>query len=266
MVLGNTLERPSPLTSQIACKTRNLDWTLAHFTFVADVTTLASECDIAHSPLMSVASCRSLPKQALAFVGESPDLLATYATFLADPGSEVDLLVNEEQRAVVEGAFEVRSVLTRWQMLYRGDPADLDPGRATALADNDLAAVLALAKAEGTTLALPEHDPFAYGPAFGIWERRKLVSLGTTSVCLPGVAQIDNVLTRKDHRRQGYGAEIVSALVLAHLAEDRGVFVVVDQDQTPSHHLFEKLGFVRERPMYLMTCVLKANNHSGDGL
>jgi ribosomal protein S18 acetylase RimI-like enzyme len=258
MVFGDALDRPSPLSSQIACKTRDLDWTLAHFTFVADVTTLVAECDIAHSPLMSVASCRSMPKQALAFVGESSDLLATYATFLADPGSEVDLLVNEEQRPVVEQAFEVRSVVTRWQMLYRGDPDDLDPGRATALADNDLAAALALAKAEGVTLALAADEPFAQGPAFGIWERRKLAALGTTSICLPGVAQIDNVLTRSEYRRQGYGEEIVSALVLAHLAEDRGVFVVVDEAQTASQRLYETLGFVRERPMYLMTCVLKA--------
>lgn len=264
-MFGDFLDHPSPLSSQIANKTRDLNWTLAHFTFVANVTTLAAECDIAHSPLMSVASCRAFPKQALAFVGESPDLLATYATFLADPGSEVDLLVNEEQRGVVENAFEVRSVVTRWQMLYRGDPEDLDPGRATPLADNDMAAVLALADASGTTLALPTDEPFAHGPAFGIWERRKLVALGTTTICLPGVAQVDNVLTRTEYRRQGYGAEIISALVLAHFAEGRGVFVVVDQDQIASLHLFEKLGFIRERPMYLMTCVLRAVHQGENG-
>ena len=54
-------DRPSPLASQIESQTRDLDWTLAHFTFVANVTTLAAECDIAHSPTMSVANCRALP-------------------------------------------------------------------------------------------------------------------------------------------------------------------------------------------------------------
>jgi ribosomal protein S18 acetylase RimI-like enzyme len=258
--------RPSPLNSQIACKTRDLDWTLAHFTFVANVTTLADECDIAHSPLMSVASCRSLPKRALAFVGESPDLLATYAAFLADPGSEVDLLVNEEQRAVVERAFQVRSVIPRWQMLYRGDPDELDSGRAADLADNDLAAVQALARAEKATLNVVSDEPFSQGPAFGIWERRRLVAMGTTTVCLPGAAQIDNVLTRRECRRQGYGAEIVSALVLAHLAKERSVFVVVGEDQASAMHLFERMGFVRERPMYLMNCVLRAVNNGANGL
>ncbi|MGC9347263.1 MAG: hypothetical protein ACP5JG_03910, partial [Anaerolineae bacterium] len=102
MAFWNGSERSSPLASEIEAKTRDLDWTLAHFTFVANVTTLASACDIAHSPAMSVASCRTLPERALAFVGESPDLLATYAAFLADPGTEVDLLVNEDQRSIVE--------------------------------------------------------------------------------------------------------------------------------------------------------------------
>ena len=46
----------SHLADQIEAQTRDPDWTLAHYTFVASVTTLASECDIAHSPAMSVAS------------------------------------------------------------------------------------------------------------------------------------------------------------------------------------------------------------------
>jgi hypothetical protein len=54
-------------------------------------------------------------------------------------------------------------------------------------------------------------------------------------------------------------------LVLAHLEKGRGVFAVVDQDQTASLRLFERLGFVRERPMYLMTCMLKAAHPSDKG-
>ena len=164
---------------------RDLDWTLAHFTFVANVTTLAAECDIAHSPAMSVASCRSQPDLELAFLGESSDLLATYATFLADPGSAVSLLVSEEQRDVVESAFDVDSVVPHWQMLYSGDPRDLDVGSVTEVVENDLSAVQSLARSEGYELTAFLANPLAQGPAFGVWERRRLIAMGMTVLELP---------------------------------------------------------------------------------
>jgi ribosomal protein S18 acetylase RimI-like enzyme len=258
----DALDRPSPLDSQIEAQTRDLDWTLAHFTFVANVTTLAKECDIAHSPMMSVASCRSLPQFALAFMGHSADLLATYATFLTDPGSEVDLLVNDCQRAVVEKAFEVSDILPQWQMLFRGDPDDLSPERATQLADNDISALIALARAEAFPLRAYSQRPFTHGPAYGVWERRRLVAMGTTTLCVPGAAQIDNVLTHSDYRRQGYGSAVVAALIAAHRAEGRHVFAVVEQSNEAAIEFFESLEFVRARPMYRMHCVL----HSVDSV
>lgn len=257
-------DRPSPLASQLEAKTQDLNWTLANFAFVANVTTLAAECDIAHSPAMSVASCRSLPRFGLAFVGESPKLLATYATFLTDPGSEVSLLVNDAQREVVEHAFEVESVVPKWQLLYRGDASTLEPNSASELVENDLAAVQGLARAEKVGLHSASGDPLEYGPAFGVWERRKLVAVGTTLVCLPGAAQINNVITRKEFRRQGYGSAVTSALLLAHLSQGRSVFTVVDQDAVDVLTFFEKFGFTRERALYRMMCVLKSSMVSTD--
>lgn len=254
----DALDRPSPLDNQIEVQTRDLDWTLAHFTFVANVTTLATECDIAHSPLMSVASCRSLPQFALAFMGRSADLLATYATFLTDPGSEVDMLVNDCQRAVVEEAFEVAEMTPQWQMLFRGDPDSLSPGRATQLADNDFSAVKALARTEDFPLRAHSQEPFTHGPAYGIWERRRLVSMGTTALCVPGAAQIDNILTHSDYCRQGYGSAVVAALVATHRAEGRHVFTVIEQDNEAGIEFLRSLEFERVRPMYRMHCVLRA--------
>jgi ribosomal protein S18 acetylase RimI-like enzyme len=256
MAFWNGSDRSSPLASEIEARTRDLNWTLAHFTFVANVTTLASACDIAHSPAMSVASCRTSPERALAFVGESPDLLATYATFLTDPGSEVDLLVNEAQRSVVESAFRVHTVSPHWQMVFRGDLTSIVSEGASELADNDLPAVQALAKSADFSLNLLSEDLFEHGPAFGMWMRRKLVALGTTGICLPGLAQIDNVVTRQDYRRKGYATSVVSALVRAHMAKQRVVFTLVRQDNTPAIQLFEQVSFARERPMYLMHCEL----------
>jgi ribosomal protein S18 acetylase RimI-like enzyme len=259
MGLSDVASRHSPLTSQLAAKTRDPDWTLAHFTFVANATTLATECDIAYSPAMSVANCRTLPELGFAFVGESSDLLATYAAFLADPGSEISLLVNEDQRRIVEQAFRVISVVPKVQMIYRSEGEFPESPQVAELADNDLSAAQALAKAENVPFLGFSASPFEHGPAFGIWERRKLVAMGTTVVCLPGVAQIDNVVTRKECRRQGYGTAIVAALVRAHIAEGRGVFAIVDEQNLGGLGLLEKLGFEPARPMYAMSCVLGLN-------
>jgi len=251
------LDRLSPLASQIESQMRDLDWTLAHFAFVADVTTLAAECDIAHSPTMSVASCRALPALGLAFAGESSELLATYATFLASPGSAVSLFVSEEQRQVVESAFDVESVEPNWQMLYRGDPGDLDAGLVAELVENDLSAAQSLAKAERFEMLCLSDELVGQGPAYGVWERRRLIAMGMTTLVLPGVAQLGNIVTRSDYRRQGYASAVIAALLKEHLAQGRSVFVVVDQANSAAVALFDHLGFTRERPMYAMRCVLR---------
>ncbi len=265
----------SPLASQLEARTRDLDWTLANYAFVANVTALASECDIAHSPTMSVASCRILPTLGLTFVGDSAELLSTYAAFLADPGSEVLLQVNEEQRATAERAFSVISVTPRWQMVYRGTPGDLPQlplahteGARTrhieALVNGDLVAVQALAEAEAIPLPLMIGvEPFQQGPAYGIWDRRRLIAMGLTAVRLPGAAQINAIVTRKEFRRQGYATAIVAALVQAHLAQGRSVFTVVDQDNRVGLAFLEKLGFGCERPMYAMRCSLRGADKAG---
>lgn len=260
MGLIDTNERFSPLANQMAMQTRDLAWTLAHFTFVANVTTLASECDIAHSPTMSVVSCRTIPKQALAFIGDSPSLLATYATFLAEPGSEVSLLVSDEQRIIAEKAFNVIQTHPLWQMVYRGSVHNLYTGRATPLTDNDWAAMHSLAKTEKTTLEMISSNPLANGPAYGIWERRKLVALGMTNVCIPGAAQISNIITKRECRRQGCASEIVSALITAHAHEGRHVFLVVNQDNKAAIDLFKKIGFVNENAMFWIKCIIKESN------
>ncbi|MCU0519370.1 MAG: GNAT family N-acetyltransferase [Anaerolineae bacterium] len=258
---------PSPLASQLEIRTRDLNWTLANYAFVANVTALASECDIAHSPTMSVASCRALPTLGLTFVGDSAELLANYAAFLADPGSVVQLVVNEDQLSIAERAFSVTSVTPRWQMLYHGTLDDLGqrtaapseglrPRRVEALANGDWVAVQALAEAEAISLPAQAGDPFQQGPAFGVWDRRRLIAMGLTAVCLPGAAQINAVVTRKEFRRQGYATAVVTALLRAHLLQGRSIFLVVDQDNAEALSLLDNLGFVRERPMYAMRCIL----------
>lgn len=246
----------SHLANQIEAQTRDPDWTLAHYTFVASVTTLAAECDIAHSPAMSVASNHAVPRLRLAFIGESAELLANYTTFLISHGSEMELLVAEAQRAVAEQAFKVLSNEAQWQMVFRGDPTVLDIGPATELADNDLPAMQALAKREQFDLRFTTRDPFQQGPAFGIWEGEALAAMGVTNLRLPGVVQIGNIVAEKTAAEQLRITAIVSALVKAH-AERMQVFCIIPQQLEDVLGLLETLGFVRERPMYRMRCVLK---------
>jgi len=256
----------SHLASQIEAQTRDSNWTLAHYTFVASVTTLAAECDIAHSPAMSVASSQAIPRLQLAFIGESAELLANYTTFLISHGSEMELLVDEAQRAVVEQAFKVLSSEPQWQMVFHGEIDALDTGPATELADTDLPAMQALAKSERredsrVELRFAVQNPLQQGPAFGIWEDNRLVAMGVTNLHLPGVVQIGNFVakktTREDSRsEQMHITAVVSALVKAH-AEDMRVFCIIPQQQKAAVELLETLSFVRERPMYRMRCILK---------
>ena len=249
------IDRSSPLSKQIEAQTQDVEWTLANYAFVANVTALANECDIAHSPGMSLASCHRLPFTSLAFVGDSVDLLANYAMFLTDPGSDVYLVVNQEQRPVVEAAFDVQEVIPQWQMVFRGDVETLAPGLAVPLDASDEAAARALAEAGGLTgLA---RDLLAGGPAFGVRKGRRLVALATTHVQLPGAAQIGHVVTHKDQRRQGYATAVIAALVKTLATDGVCVFLQVHQDQHHCIALYKKLGFEILRPMYWMRGVVK---------
>lgn len=242
----------SQLSCQLEAANRDLDWMLAHFTFVADATTLADECDIICSPALSVANCHTLPFVALSFLGESPELLASYATFLVEPGTEVTLLLNNEQRVIAEEAFEVLEVIPEWQMVFEGAAESLDTDGVISLQPRHLPAMQALAEASGLT-ALGE-DVFLHGPAFGIWAGNHLVSMGSTRLRIPGAAEIGNIATHPDHRGRGYAGRVVGALVKALSAEDLTVFLMVYQRNTEAIRLYERLDFMRRRPMYLMRC------------
>jgi ribosomal protein S18 acetylase RimI-like enzyme len=232
----------------------DLDWSLAHFTFVADVTTLVDDCDLVHSPAMTVANCHRFSLPALAFAGTSSDLLANYAAFLAEPG-EAYLLVNEAQREVVAEAFSVLETIPEWQLVFQGDPLKLDPGEAEPLRVEHLSAMQALA--QNGDLPMLEKDPFASGPAFGIWDGHDLISMATTRLRIPGAVEIGNIVTHKAHRRKGYATAVTSALVQALCEEDVCVFLMSYQSNTAALRLYKRLGFEIQRPMYLIRCSIE---------
>jgi hypothetical protein len=248
----------SPLAKQIAELTCDLDWTLAHFAFVAHATTLEAESDIAHSPSMSVASSHhSQPLPSLAFLGDSAELLATYATFLVDPGTEIELIVNETQRDVAQAAFDVQHIEPLWQMVFRGDASVMEARRVRALTDNDLPSMQMLAQAVNMQLRFVAKNPFEQGPTFGIWEGRTLIAIGTTLVRACRIAHIGNIV---GHDAQQ--SDIVAALIKAHVQNSTTVFAIVPQSDKEAIRRFEDIGFVRERSMYQTRCILETVQHS----
>lgn len=256
----NAVPGAAAAITQLACQIEalrdNLDWTLAHFVFVAAATALSEECDIVCSPAMSVVSYHGPRFPELAFWGESPELLRTYTTFLVEPGSEVHLLVSMEQRAIVEQAFAVIEIRPSWQLVFAGEAQHLDPGTATPLKPRHLAAMQALAqKAEISTVG---EELFERGPAMGIWEGRTLVAMGVTRTRVPGVVEIGKIAVHPDYRQRGYTANIVAALLQSLLDEETSltVFTMVQQGNTEALQRYEALGFERARPMYLIRCLV----------
>jgi len=246
----------------------SFDLVLAHFAFAADVTTLREECRFVRAPGMAVARYCALPFAALSFYGEEPERLRELAAELVAPGEPFYLLLNEQQTRIAGQAFAVAEVYPEWQMLFTGDPAALEVGAAVPLRPDDLPQMRELA-AEAGLMAL-EGDPFRHGPAFGVWEeirrggdtetRRggggglRLVAMGGTHLLVPGAAEIGNIATHPTRRRRGLARQVVAALVRAHAAEGRRVFLLTFQSNLAAVRLYERMGFERLRPMSLLRC------------
>ena len=232
------------------------DWVLAHFTLAADLTTLRKECRFARSEEALVARYQGLPFAALSFLGESPKVLADLAAQLVSAGESFYLLLNEQEARMAKQVFAVEQVHSEWQMLFADDPTALDSSGAVLLGPDDLDQMRGLA-AEAGLMAL-EADPFRHGPAFGIWDQERLVAMGGTHLRVPGAVEIGNIATRTSHRRRGYARQVVAALVQTHVAEGQRVFLMVFQTNQAAVQLYEGLGFVQQRPMFLLCCRLGA--------
>lgn len=245
-------------------RTRGLDWqardlegALAYFTFLADVTALAADCRFAGDDETFMARYDGLPFAALSFYGQDGTQVATFTRQLLVPGEEFWCLVGREQWRLVQAVFNVLEAHEEWQMLFRGDPAALDPGAAVPLGPADLPEMVTLAQREG--MMAFESDPLARGPWFGMRRDGALVAQGGTHFTTERVAEIGNIVTAREHRRQGYASQVVAALVQAHRAQGRSVFLQVFKDNAAAIACYERLGFERLRTMILARCRLRAD-------
>jgi ribosomal protein S18 acetylase RimI-like enzyme len=241
---------------------QDLERALAHFTFIADVTTLACDCRFAGDSETLVARYNGLPFAAIAFHSQSgptarddtPRRIAALTRRLIAPGETFYCLVAEDELVLLQHAYCQLETHPEHQMVFRGDPSSLDPGDAVRLTASDLPAMKALAQREG--MMAFERDPLVRGPWYGVYRNGQLVAHGGTHLRLSRAAEIGNIVTRRTHRRQGLAGQIVAALLRELRAESRLTFLQVFEDNSSALALYRHVGFERLRMMYLARCRL----------
>jgi hypothetical protein len=148
---------------------QDLEHALACFTFIADVTTLSSNCRFAGDRRTLVARYDGLPFPAIAFHSQSGRIgcrdhakrIAILTRRLVSAGETFYCLVAEDELTLLQDAYCVLEKHAEQQMLYRGSLSRLNPGDAVRLTASDLPAMKALAQREGM-MAL-EKDPLGRG-------------------------------------------------------------------------------------------------------
>lgn len=221
-----------------------------YLTLLSNLTTLAHRCRFALGPGGSLAArYLDLPFAAVSFYGEGADLRTTLSKVLG-AGELCYALLGEEQQAQLSPVTHVVRLYPEWQMVYLGDPAALEPGDAVPLVAADFPAMQALA-ARGGVMAF-EANALEKGPYCGVWRDERLASMAGTHLTLERMAEIGNVATDPDYRRQGLATMTVSATTVALRAEGMLVVLQVLKSNIAAVAFYEKVGFVRSRSMCLI--------------
>ena len=221
-----------------------------YLTLLADLTTLRERCRFALGAEGALAvRYLDLPFAAVSFIGEGDGLREALSGVLS--GDErCYALVAEAQQAQVEQAAHVLDVALEWQMPFVGDPAALDPGEAVPLSPSDLPAVEALVGR--SVVHAFKAGALEIGPYLGVWRDGRLVSMAGTRLLVDEIGEIGNVVTDPDYRRQGLASMAVAATTLALLGTGRRVLLHVFRSTPGAVALYERLGYRRERTMYLV--------------
>jgi ribosomal protein S18 acetylase RimI-like enzyme len=238
----------------------DLQRALAHFSFVADVTTLTSNCRFAGDTDTLVARYDGLPFPAIAFHSQAastgpldtPRQIAKLTQWLVAPAETFYCLVAEGELATLETAYQVLEIHPEQQVLFRGNPSRLDPGDAVRLTASDLPAMAALAQRAG--MMAFEQDPLARGPWYGVRHSGRLVAQGGIHLSLHRAAELGNFVTAGTHRRQGLATQIVAALLGELRPTGRAIFLQVFEDDKPAIAFYQQIGFKTLHTMHLAHC------------
>lgn len=230
------------------------EWVLDHYAFVASATANAGLCDLVCSPSMGVAYCpaRKSGHPTFSFSGASAEDLRAYAAFFLDAEDEIVVVVNEEERAVVEEALTVLEVIPLWQMVFEGDLADLPASEARRLREEDRGAIQALARAGGEPLEA--ESLFAFGPVWGRWRGNTLVALSAIGLRLPGVVEIAPLLRHPTLGEEEDLTAVLAGLTRELLGEEPSLRLFTLHPQGEDEGALLAAGFRRRRPIYRMRC------------
>ena len=221
-----------------------------YLTLLADLTALRERCRFALGAGDALgARYLDLPFAAVSFFGEGDGLREALSGVLSRD-ERCYALVAEAQQAHLEAVVHVLDVTLEWQMPFAGDPAALDPGEAVPLSPSDLPAVEALV---GRSVVYAfKAGALEIGPYFGVWRDGRLVSMAGTRLLVDEIGEIGNVVTDPHHRRQGLASMAVAATTLALLDTGRRVLLHAFRSTPGAVALYERLGYRRERTMYLV--------------
>lgn len=215
---------------------------LRNFTWVNNITTGAPYCRFAYAEERHcLAQHLHLPFAAISVAVDVPAVVLQLGQELLAPGQDAYTLAPPEISKLLTASMQILDIRPEWQMLFRGEIEDFEPGEARQLHGQDLPAMLSLAATDEVMVF--NDETFARGVFFGVYEEEELVAMGGVQTTLPGYAEIGSIVTHPHHRRQGYATQVVSALVHYLHEQSRQVFLCLFQSNTPARRLYEKMGF-----------------------
>jgi ribosomal protein S18 acetylase RimI-like enzyme len=124
---------------------------------------------------------------------------------------------------------------------FGGNPPDQT--RAVLLTDIHRDAMNAL-----TAVAFPDffrNQTADLGPYYGVVVDGELVSMAGERMSVPGAQEISGVCTAPGYTGQGFGRDVMLALVARHHALGVASFLHVSESNVGAIRLYEKLGFIR---------------------
>jgi len=237
---------------------------------IANLTQLKQDCclavETAAGRVQAVASYyMDLPFNSVALLVQNPAQAHRLIEKLARQQDHLNQqpifgLYDEPTAKIIEDSFRVTARVKEIRMVLKQDHIpdlniDLARFRIERLTVDDLIQISDLFSLVPAMAWTPK--ALAFGPYFGAYHDNSLVSIAGVHFATPWVAEIGNVVTHFNYRRQGlaYGCTKLVAEALQSISEQ--LFLCVIADSTAAIKLYEKMGFVKSDNLYLMQYYLK---------
>ncbi len=98
---------------------------------------------------------------------------------------------------------------------------------------------------------------FKAGPYYCVKHEGKIVSVAGVHLVTPKIAQLGNIITDEAYRNRGFATACTNRLAADLASKGRIISLFVRVDNAPAIHVYEKLGFYKERE--IMFLVMRKN-------